>query len=136
MLDRPRARPAIASPDWVDWVAKERLVDGYRERHGLAPGDARLKALDLQYHDLRAERSLCRPRRAGARSSTDAEVERGDDRAADDHPGLLPRASASQQWPDDIVAANWDSMVFDVGRRSAAAGADDGTAARNGRACG
>ena len=43
---------------WVDWVAKERLVRGYGERHGIAAGDARLKALDLQYHDMRVDRSL------------------------------------------------------------------------------
>ena len=48
---------------WVDWVAKRRLVEGYAERHGLEPASAKLKAIDLQYHDLRAERSLAR--RAG-----------------------------------------------------------------------
>ena len=46
------------------------------------------------------------------------------------------RGKCLQKWPNDIVAANWDSLVFDVGRRSAAPGADDGTTARNGRACG
>ena len=48
---RPRrARPLGAGPrpdsstipasvaDWVDWVAKRRLVDGYAERHGIEPG--------------------------------------------------------------------------------------------------
>ena len=43
---------------WVDWVAKQRLVEGYAERHGLAPASAKLKAIDLQYHDLRPERCL------------------------------------------------------------------------------
>ena len=49
---------------WVDWVAKRRLVDGYAERHGLEPGDARLKAIDLQYHDLRPDKRPRPPRRA------------------------------------------------------------------------
>ncbi len=49
-------RESVASV--VDWVAKERLVTGYRERHGLEAGDARLKALDLQYHDMRPDRCL------------------------------------------------------------------------------
>ena len=44
--------------DQLDWVAKERLLDGYRERHGLEWTDARLRALDLQYHDMRPEKSL------------------------------------------------------------------------------
>jgi proteasome accessory factor A len=26
------------------------------------------------------------------------------------------RGRCLQKWPDDIVAANWDSMVFDIGR--------------------
>ncbi len=62
--------------DQLDWVAKHRLIDGYRERHGLEWDDARLAALDLQYHDLRPEtlarrpgraRALCRRRRGRAR---------------------------------------------------------------------
>ena len=43
--------PIVAN--WVDWVAKQRLVEGYAERHSLAPATPRLKAIDLQYHDLR-----------------------------------------------------------------------------------
>ena len=26
------------------------------------------------------------------------------------------RGRCLQKWPDEVVAANWDSMVFDVGR--------------------
>ena len=42
----------------VDWIAKRHLVEGFRDRHDLAADDLRLAALDLQYHDLRPERSL------------------------------------------------------------------------------
>ena len=51
-------RDPASVANWVDWVAKQRLVDGYAERHGLQPGSARLKAIDLQYHDMRADRCL------------------------------------------------------------------------------
>src|SRR4029079_13246854 len=44
--------------DQLDWVAKYRLIEGYRERHDLGWDDARLAAMDLQYHDLRPEKSL------------------------------------------------------------------------------
>jgi len=27
------------------------------------------------------------------------------------------RGRCLQKWPEDIVAANWDSMVFDLGRQ-------------------
>ena len=62
--------------DQLDWVAKHRLLEGYRERHGLDWDDARLAAMDLQYHDLRPEKGLAA--RVGLeRLITDAEVESG-----------------------------------------------------------
>ena len=44
--------------DVVDWVAKQRMVEGFRRRHRLEPGDPRLKAIDLQYHDMRRDKCL------------------------------------------------------------------------------
>ena len=100
--------------DSVDWVAKQRLVDGYAERHGLRPGDARLKAIDLQYHDMRADR--CLATRCGLRTL----VSPVDVTSAMTEPPTTTRAyfrgRCLAKWPDDIVAANWDSLVFDVGR--------------------
>ena len=40
----------------VDWVIKFKLLEAFRERHGLAFGHPRVQLLDLQYHDV------CRPR--------------------------------------------------------------------------
>jgi proteasome accessory factor A len=98
----------------VDWVAKKRLVDGYAERHDLEPTDARLKALDLQYHDLRPDK--CLARRVGLeRLVDDADI----DRAKREPPTTTRayfRGRCLAKWPGDIVAANWDSLVFDVGR--------------------
>ncbi len=42
----------------VDWVIKHKLVEAYRERHGLALDDPRVGLLDLQYHDINRERGL------------------------------------------------------------------------------
>ncbi len=42
----------------VDWVIKYKLVEAYRERHGLSLADARVALLDLQYHDINRQRSL------------------------------------------------------------------------------
>ena len=58
--------------DQLDWVAKYRLFDGYRQRHGLEWTDARLAAMDLQYHDLRPGSSLAR--RVGLERLTDDEA--------------------------------------------------------------
>jgi proteasome accessory factor A len=97
----------------VDWVAKHRLLDGYRERHGLRWDDARLAAMDLQYHDLRPDKSLAA--RVGLeRITTDEEATR----AMTEPPGdtrAYFRGRCLQRWPESIVAANWDSLVFDVG---------------------
>jgi proteasome accessory factor A len=97
----------------VDWVAKHRLLDGYRERHGLRWDDARLAAMDLQYHDLRPERSLAA--RVGLeRLVSDEEMERAAVEPPPDTRAYF-RGRCLQRWPDSIVAANWDSLVFDVG---------------------
>jgi proteasome accessory factor A len=98
----------------VDWVAKERLVRAYQDRHALDAGDARLKMLDLQYHDMRPER--CLARRVGLEQMVDLR----DVEISMSEPPSTTRAyfrgKCLQKWPADIVAANWDSMVFDVGR--------------------
>jgi Pup amidohydrolase len=99
--------------DRLDWPAKLQLMQRYRERDGLDWGDPRLAALDLQYHDLRPERSLVD--RLGLETLVDdvdatrAIVEPPEDTRA------YFRGTCLRRWPDAIVAANWDSIVFDVG---------------------
>jgi proteasome accessory factor PafA2 len=99
---------------WVDWVAKRRLVDGYAQRHDLPGAHARLKAIDLQYHDLRADRCLA------LRAGLETLVDPADAMAATTEPPTTTRAyfrgRCLARFADDIVAANWDSLVFDVGR--------------------
>jgi proteasome accessory factor A len=99
--------------DQLDWVAKYRMFSGYRERHGIDWDDTRIRALDLQYHDLRPEKSLA-GRLGLRRLTTDEEVA-----SAMTEPPRTTRAyfrgRCLQKWPSAIVAANWDSLVFDVG---------------------
>ena len=98
----------------LDWVAKHRLLSGYAERHGIDDwNDARLVAMDLQYHDLRPEKGLSS--RVGLEQLvTEAEVE-----AAVTAPPADTRAwfrgECLRRFPEAIVAANWDSLVFDIG---------------------
>jgi proteasome accessory factor A len=98
----------------VDWVAKQRLVEGYAARHGLEPGSARLKAIDLQYHDLRVDRCLA------LRAGLDTMVSNDEVTAAMTEPPTTTRAyfrgRCLAKYPDEVVAANWDSLVFDIGR--------------------
>jgi proteasome accessory factor PafA2 len=100
--------------DVVDWVAKKRLVDGYAQRHNVAPTDARLKLIDLQYSDLRRDRSLAA--RCGLRTMVDEAAVR---EAVDTPPETTRaffRGTCLARFAPEIVAANWDSIVFDIGR--------------------
>jgi len=97
----------------VDWIAKYRLLDAYRLRHDLAWSDARLRAMDLQYHDLRPERSLAA--RVGLETlvGTDEVTAAVTDPPADTRAWF--RGRCLQRFAPQVVAANWDSMVFDTG---------------------
>jgi len=112
MLDGVRDDPDAVA-DRVDWVAKWRIVSGIRDRHALNDHDARLRAIDLQYHDLRPEKSLAQ--RVGLRTL----LQNDEVREAVHNPPVTTRAYFRGQcvarYPDQIAAANWDSVVFDVG---------------------
>jgi hypothetical protein len=121
-----RMRWPTSSTGWPS----DRLIEGYRERHGLAratpdsrprPAVPRHASGQVAVPAGRRERLV---RRRGRRR---------DHRAARRPPGPTSVGGACRRWPTDIVAANWDSLVFDVGTRPAATGADDGTAARHRR---
>jgi proteasome accessory factor A len=97
----------------VDWVAKLRLVEGFRERHDVEWGDARLAAIDLQYHDLRPAKGLAG--RAGLeRIADDDEVAVAVHSPPPDTRAWF-RGECLRRFGDAIVAANWDSLVFDIG---------------------
>jgi proteasome accessory factor A len=102
--------------DRVDWVAKLRLVRGYQERYGLGDDDLRLRAIDLQYHDLRPGRSLA------ARCGLATLVVPAEALVATREPPGSTRAyfrgRCIAQYADSITAANWDSVVFDLGTES------------------
>ncbi len=111
-LEHDRQRAA----DRVDWVAKGRLLGGFAERHQLRPGAAKLRALDLQYHDMRPDR--CLALRAGLRTLVGAE----EVAAAVESPPTDTRAwfrgTVLAKFTDQVVTANWDSIVFDTGSSS------------------
>jgi Pup amidohydrolase len=101
----------------LDWVTKHNLLRAYVERDGLDWDDPKLSLLDLQYHDVRPEKSLYeRLVRAG-------KVERLlDEDAVVKAMGYPPettrayfRGTCLSRWADSVVAANWDSLVLDVG---------------------
>ncbi|HEX6947387.1 MAG TPA: depupylase/deamidase Dop [Acidimicrobiia bacterium] len=103
--------------DTLDWVAKMRLLDGYRDRDGIDWTDSKLRALAHQYHDVDPDKGLYY--RMAARGSmrrlfTDEQIE-----SATVEPPTRTRAyfrgRCVTEYPGALVAANWDSLVFDVG---------------------
>lgn len=97
----------------VDWVAKKRLLDGFRHRHGCGWDDSRLRALDVQYHDMRPTK--CLARRAGLEVLVDdADAEPAMRRPPTDTRAYF-RGRCLDKFADQVVAANWDSIVFDIG---------------------
>jgi proteasome accessory factor A len=97
----------------LDWVAKYQLLNAYRDRHSLAWDDPKLAAMDLQYHDVRPAKSLF------ARLDTEQIVDSAAIDAAITEPPEDTRAyfrgKCLQRWATSIAAANWDSLVFDLG---------------------
>ena len=99
--------------DRLDWVAKYRLFRAYRERHGLEWNDPRLAAMDLQYHDLRHGPGLSQ--RVGLLGLVEPdEVESAVGDPPEDTRAYF-RGRCLARFPEEVVAANWDSVVFDVG---------------------
>jgi len=101
----------------LDWVTKLSLLGAYVDRDGLAWSDPKLALLDLQYSDVRPDRSLYeRLVRAG---KVERLLDEADVIAATTDPPETTRAyfrgGCLSRWPDAVVAANWDSIILDVG---------------------
>lgn len=104
----------------LDWVTKYCLLEQFRERDGVTWDNPKLALIDLQYHDVRPERSLYeRLVRAGKieRILTEEEIEQAVSQPPPDTRAYF-RGECLRRWPQSIVAANWDSIVFDVGSGS------------------
>lgn len=111
-------RDPISTADRLDWTAKLRLLEGYRNRDGLPWDDAKLRLLDLQYHDVDPGRGLYHRLIASGgmvRLFTDEQIERAATQPPERTRAYF-RGRCVERFPNDVVAANWDSMIFDVGR--------------------
>jgi Pup amidohydrolase len=101
----------------LDWVTKLNLLEAYRDRDGLDWDDPKVALLDLQYHDVRLDRSLYEKLvRAG---KVERLVDEADVTLAMTEPPATTRAyfrgRCLERWADAVVAANWDSLILDVG---------------------
>jgi proteasome accessory factor A len=110
-------RDPMALEGQLDWVTKLALLQAYVRRDGLEWTDPKLSLLDLQYHDVRPDRSLYEKlvradkieRLVDEADVTEAMTVAPSSTRAYFRGGCLAR------WPDAVVAANWDSLILDVG---------------------
>jgi proteasome accessory factor A len=100
----------------LDWVAKLKLLESYRQRDGLGWDNAKLHAIDLQYADIRPEKGLYhRLVRLGRidRLLTDEIVTEAIDNPPEDTRAYF-RGRCLRQYADSVAAASWDSVIFDL----------------------
>ena len=100
----------------LDWVAKLQILEGYRSRDGLEWGSSRLEAIDLQYSDVRADKGLFNRLSAAGRFDRvigDAEIENAVSNPPADTRAYF-RGRCLEKYPNEVAAASWDSVIFDL----------------------
>ena len=115
VLDRLERDPREAARE-VDWVAKQQVLQGYIDRDGLAWNDSRLRAVDIQWSDVRPDRGIFHKLRAAGRFEelvSDAEVHEAVHEPPTDTRAYF-RGKCLEKYPDQIAAASWDSVIFDI----------------------
>ena len=109
-------RDPMDCADVLDWVAKLRLMEAYRARDGLDWTSPQLQVIDLQYSDIRHDRGLSQRlehRGQLRRMFTDTEIEHARIRPPEDTRAYF-RGECLRKFPNEIAAASWDSLVFDI----------------------
>jgi len=103
--------------DRLDWAAKLDLLEHYRERDRLEWSDPKIRLLDLQYHDVDQDRGLYHRLVASNRMRrlfTDSQIALAATTPPESSRAYF-RGRCVEKFSEAIVAANWDSLIFDVG---------------------
>ena len=120
VIDTLRDDP-LRLADQLDWVAKLKLMNSYRERDALGWDSPKLALIDLQYADVDPRRGLYHALVAKGRMQrliNDDEIERARTSPPEDTRAYF-RGRVMDKFGADVVAASWDSVIFDVPGRPA-----------------
>ena len=101
----------------LDWVAKLRLLEAYRDRHGLGWDHPKVAMVDLQYADVRASKGLYHKLAQQGRMERlvrDEDIERAVTTPPEDTRAWF-RGNVLRRFSSEITAASWDGIVFDIG---------------------
>jgi Pup amidohydrolase len=115
VLTRLETDPMLCAKE-LDWVAKLRLLNQYRDRDGLEWSDPKLHLIDLQYCDIRPDKGLYHRLVAMGRIErmlTDDEVADAMHTPPTDTRAYF-RGRCLEKYADQIAAASWDSVIFDL----------------------
>jgi hypothetical protein len=109
-------RDVMSCAPLLDWVAKLKLLEGYRARDGLAWDDHRLAAIDIQWADVRPEKGLVhRLRDRGMlRDLVSAEEVKAAQATPPEDTRAWFRGECVRRFTSQVFSASWDSVVFDV----------------------
>ncbi len=119
VLDRLTSDPMSLAGE-LDWVAKLSLLESYRARDGLDWDAPKLHLVDLQYADVRPDKGLYNKlvaRGSMTRLLSQDAVDRAVTEPPEDTRAYF-RGRCLAKYPQQIAAASWDSVIFDVGRES------------------
>ena len=115
-LDDRTGEYSVAA-QYVDWVSKYQLMQGYRNRDSLDWDSPRLALIDLQYSDIDPTRgiALSLMSRGSLRTLFTADqINTAVDQPPTDTRAYF-RGECVRRYPQNVAAASWDSVVFDVG---------------------
>ncbi len=105
----------------LDWVAKLSLLEGYRDRDNLQWSSPRLQLVDLQYSDVRDDKGLYNRLVARGRIErlVDEDTVTRAVRTPPEDTRAYFRGRCLRKYGNDVAAASWDSVIFDLpGRES------------------
>ena len=120
VLTRLESDPMSCAKE-LDWVAKLRLLEGFRNREDLPWDAARLQLIDLQWADVRPEKGLfhrLRERGQVERLVSDEEIDQAVFEPPVDTRAYF-RGRCLAKYGEHVAAASWDSVIFDVPGRGA-----------------
>ncbi|WP_299557894.1 depupylase/deamidase Dop [uncultured Mycolicibacterium sp.] len=113
-------RDPMECAEILDWPAKLRILEGFRQRENLHWSAPRLQLIDLQYSDVRLDKGLYN--RLVARGSMRRLVTEQQVLDAVENPPPDTRAyfrgECMRRFGSEIAAASWDSVIFDLGGES------------------
>jgi proteasome accessory factor A len=119
VLDRLAADPLACARE-IDWVIKWELLRSYTARKAVGYDDQRVRMLDLQYHDLRKDKSIYyRLEREGYvdRVVGDDEIRRAMVEPPTDTRAYF-RGTCLRKFPEQVYGASWSSVLLDAGEAS------------------